>query len=73
MSECEVAMRIRVSLLIVVSVTITMAGTAQARSLEEICASRTQGFTDDVKCYFTVPARWDGRDWVYFRSIMERC
>jgi hypothetical protein len=63
-------MRIRVSLVIAVTAMLTMAGTAQARSLEEICASRTQGFADDVKCYFTAPARWDGRDWIYFGGVV---
>jgi membrane-associated phospholipid phosphatase len=51
---------------------ITLAGAVQARSasLDDICSSRTQGFTDDVKCYFTAPVRWDGRDWVYFGSAV---
>jgi len=43
---------------------------AQHRTLSEICSSRTEGFTDDVKCYFTAPARWDGRDWTYFGSAV---
>src|SRR5689334_16259204 len=36
------------------------------RSLAETCATRTDAFTDDVKCYVTAPIRWDGRDWLYF-------
>ena len=35
-----------------------------------ICSSRTQGFTDDVKCYFTAPARWDAGDWIYFGGVV---
>src|SRR4051812_40017933 len=64
------AMRIRVSLVAAVMLTITMTGATQARSLEEICSSRTQGFTDDVKCYFTAPVRWDGGDWIYFGGVV---
>src|SRR3954471_22754685 len=63
-------MRIRVSLVAATALTITLAGTSQAQSLEEICSSRTQGFTDDVKCYFTAPARWDGADWIYFGGVV---
>jgi len=35
------------------------------RTLDEICTTRTQAFTDDVKCYVTAPLRWDSRDWIY--------
>ena len=63
-------MRIRVSLVAATALTITLAGTSQAQSLEEICSSRTQGFTDDLKCYFTAPARWDGADWIYVGGVV---
>jgi len=43
---------------------------ATHRSLDDICRARTEGFTDDVKCYFTAPARWDARDWVYVGSTV---
>jgi hypothetical protein len=41
---------------------------AKPRRLSEICATRTEGFSDDVKCYLTSPTRWDGRDWIYVAS-----
>jgi len=36
------------------------------RTLDETCTTRTQAFTDDVKCYVTAPIRWDSRDWAFF-------
>ncbi len=39
---------------------------AEHRTLSQICSTRTEAFTDDVKCYVTSPIRWDGRDWLYF-------
>ena len=39
---------------------------AEKRTLSETCSTRTEGFTDDMKCYATAPMRWDGRDWLYF-------
>ncbi|HKE95252.1 MAG TPA: phosphatase PAP2 family protein, partial [Povalibacter sp.] len=39
---------------------------ADHRTLAETCSTRTDSFTDDVKCYVTSPVRWDGRDWLYF-------
>jgi hypothetical protein len=35
------------------------------RTLNEICTTRTQAFTDDLECYVTSPLRWDGRDWIF--------
>jgi membrane-associated phospholipid phosphatase len=35
------------------------------KTLDQICTTRTEGFTDDLKCYVTAPIRWDGRDWLY--------
>ncbi len=40
--------------------------TDKPRTLTETCSTRTEAFTDDVKCYVTSPIRWDGRDWLYF-------
>lgn len=36
------------------------------RTLTQTCSTRTEAFTDDLKCYVTSPVRWDGRDWLYF-------
>ena len=43
---------------------------AKNRTLSEICSTRTEGFTDDLKCYVTGPIRWDGRDWLYFGGVV---
>ena len=43
---------------------------AKNRTLSEICSTRTEGFTDDLKCHFTGPIRWDGRDWLYFGGVV---
>jgi hypothetical protein len=46
-------------------------GDAQAhRTLDQTCTTRTQAFTDDLKCYVTAPLRWDGRDWVFFGGAL---
>ena len=45
-------------------------GTSDHKALSEVCSARTQGFKDDVKCYFTAPIRWDERDWLYFGSAV---
>ncbi len=36
------------------------------QTLEETCTTRTQSFTDDIKCYATAPLRWDRGDWTFF-------
>jgi hypothetical protein len=43
---------------------------AKNRTLSEICSTRTEGFTDDLKCYVTGPIRWDSRDWLYFGGVV---
>jgi membrane-associated phospholipid phosphatase len=45
-------------------------GASDHGTLDQVCAARTQGLKDDVKCYFTAPLRWDGRDWLYFGSTV---